>query len=181
MKNHKHKKNMRKILIISGICVVTVLIIFAILEYLNVAHFLKKSVKQTTTTEIAAQAIDYNPPTNEQKKSGEDIKTTNQDNTAAQNSNLSVSITTKNITDSLVQIRSAINGIISNNGDCTITLSKGDQVITKTAKTYALPSDSTCQGFDIDRKELSIGSWDINLSVSINQLTANITDKLILE
>lgn len=182
MRSIKHKKQLKRNLIISAIVIFIILVTFMALELFNITHFFINTDQQKNIT-TTSQTINYNQPTVEQKQSGDSIKKSNQDNNTKQNQdgNLSISITTKNTTESLVQIRSIINGTISNNGVCTLTMSQGNKIVTKTANTYALPSDSTCRGFDINRDELSIGNWNINLSVSVNQQTTNITDTMTLE
>jgi hypothetical protein len=117
----------------------------------------------------------YNKPTKGQINAGAkqpDIQT---------NNDLGVSITTINITDTQVQIRSIISGAVSNTGTCTITLTNNGIEVIKTSRTYAMPSNSTCKGFDINNNELSTGTWQFKLSVVVDNKQSSITDSFSLE
>lgn len=57
-------------------------------------------------------------------------------------------------------------------GTCTLTLTKGDQAITKVAEVIYAPEYSTCAGFSIATTELGRGTWDISLSVKTTKGTA---------
>lgn len=81
-----------------------------------------------------------------------------------------VDITAANQNEQVVQVRSSV-GAVSNTGSCTITLSRNDKVITKSAPVQALPTTSTCQGFDIPVSELSVGTWRISLMFESATLT----------
>lgn len=121
-------------------------------------------------------AVNYDKPTDEQKQAGDTIKeqsvgktdtTTSDDPSSPEpqangKSTVDVTITAKNKNGSLLQIRSLI-GTISSSGTCTLTLSKGSAVITKTAGIQPQASESTCKGFDVPLGELSTGNWQINL------------------
>lgn len=124
------------------------------------------------------QTIDLNPPTSEQKAAGETQK--NETSTPT-NNDLGISITSINSSDDPVQIRSVISGAVSNAGTCVLSLSKGSSLITINSGTYAMPSSSTCMGFDINRSDLSIGQWQLTLTVSIDGTESSLTDRFSLD
>lgn len=126
-----------------------------------------KEIEEATTPETK---IDLNPPTEEQVEIGQDIK--EHVNEKTQSTIFSITITSAGIHGDLLQIRAVVNGAISNDGVCDLTLTGPSGTIEKTAKTYALASYSTCQGFDINRTGLSPGKWTINLTVTIDGETA---------
>lgn len=120
--------------------------------------------------------IDLDPPTTEQVNAGQDIKkAANDENKLA---TFGVYITSANINNNIVQIRAVINGLVSSDDTCLLTLTKDVESIQKTAPTYALPSSSTCQGFDVSISELSTGTWSINLSVTASNETANAVSEI---
>lgn len=134
------------------------------------------STKTTDTTNV----VNYDAPTDEQKKAGTDIKTSTQQPPTT--SDISAVITSANVNGDIVQIRAIINGAVSGTGTCTLALTNAGTVVTKTAATYAAPSSSTCAGFDINRSELpNKGIWDINLTVTVGSNTASATKKITLE
>lgn len=132
-----------------------------------------------TDSPIVNQTIDLNPPTTDQKAAGEAQKAAN--NTPSESTTVHTTITSANANDDLVQIRAIINGAISSTGSCDLTLTNNNMVIAKTSATYALPASSTCQGFDINRSELSVGTWAISLTVTIDTETATATSEVVLE
>ena len=144
----------------------------------------KKTNSNTTST------INLEPPTTEQKQAAEEIKTstattTTNSSTVTKNptvsTTMSISISATNVTSDLVQIRAIIVGATSDSGSCTLVLTNGESTITKASSTYRLPSSSTCQGFDINRSELSNGEWNINLTATIGTETAVTSGKITLE
>ncbi|MDQ3064774.1 MAG: hypothetical protein M3Q36_00710 [bacterium] len=124
--------------------------------------------------------VDYNPPTDDQKTAGEKIKeqsiekdelgkpgTDGPESGQGNDENINVTITSANQQGSILRIRSLID-IVTNTGTCTITLTKGSAVVTKTSDIQAMANSSTCKGFDIPTSELSAGQWHIQLNVSSN-------------
>lgn len=142
--------------------------------------------------------INYSPPTEAQKKAGDKVKqnTTNNDSpkpSTESGSELPAPIPQSNgkgkvditITDAsqngpTFRVRSEILAI-TNTGTCTLTLTKSGQVVTKTAGVQALPSSSTCQGFDIPSNELSSGTWTLSLRFENNTLVADTTKTVTMQ
>lgn len=173
-KSNKKKLN-KKILLIITICLILFGLLLFILETFNVTHFVNKP-KVIDQTPVVL--IDNNTPTTEQKAAGEIQKKASKEVT---NNDLGISITSINTSIDPIQIRSIISGAVSNSGNCTLELIKGDIIILKTSETYALPSSSTCKGFDINKSELSIGLWQIKLTVNMGSKESSITDSFNLE
>lgn len=116
--------------------------------------------------------INYEPPTDEQKAAGdrqkeETINKTDDNNDPPNGEDsISVSYTAVNQTDGQLLVRALI-GAVSNDGTCSLTLTKGDAVVKKTAGMQSGPNSSTCKGFNISVSELSPGNWTILLQVKI--------------
>lgn len=177
MKTHKKlaRKNIFYILII---IVIFSAIIIGCIYYYRSSNTNHKSAGQSEVVNAANQIIDSNPPTVDQKQAGENQKITNQTPVSTTASTI---ITVKNVTADMLQIRSMTSGAISDSGVCSLTLTNNDKVITKTASTYAMPSSSTCQGFNIDRTELTNGTWKISLTVVIGNERSSTNDEITLE
>lgn len=158
---------------------ITIIVISAVIALCSyfIWQYKFNQPKPINNTDIN-HTIDLNPPTNDQKAAGEAQKNETSNPT---NNELGISITTIDTSNNPVQIRSVISGAISNSGTCTLNLTKNGTTITKTAETYAMPSSSTCNGFEINKNELSSGEWQIKLTVNIEGKESSITDSFSLE
>lgn len=76
-----------------------------------------------------------------------------------------------------VRVRNLIKTVASD-GTCTLTLTNGNTTATKTSGIQALPSSSTCKGFDVPTSELSPGDWNITIAVTINGSTGSASKTL---
>jgi multidrug efflux pump subunit AcrB len=181
MKTQKsNKKTRNNILKVSAVILAVLLVIFLIFNLQNI----KQSFFADNNQNNLNENINLNPPTEEQKQAGEDIKEKNiqEESNKLINNILGISITYIDASASdFISISSVITGAITNSGTCSLSLTKGDYVINKEASTYALPSSSTCMGFDIEKSELSNGTWKVELSVTVNDQTSTIFDEFILE
>ncbi len=142
---------------------------------------------------------DYKPATPEQQKSGVDIKKdsvnnqqdpskpstgsndipSNPQSQASGKSTVALDITSHSQTSSTYQIRTLI-GATTNEGTCTLTLTKNTSNVTKTAPVSALAKTTTCQGFDIPMTELTAGTWQLNIIFSNSTLTGTATETIII-
>ena len=133
---------------------------------------------KTQTPDTSNQPFNTQPPTDEQIKNGANTKDNTQTNSDKNKpGKLIVSLSAINQTSSLLQIR-AITSTVSGAGSCSLTLTNGDKVVTKTADLQALPSSSTCKGFDVAKSELSKGIWKITVDITIGTQSGTITDSV---
>lgn len=170
--NTSHKK--RNVIIIAGTVSLLVAALAAALllpnSPISITH------KQQDKT---GSSIDYNKPTTEQKSAGEEQKkatavpsqdtktTTPAPNTTPDTSGaFGVSFTALSQVDGQVLVRNLID-TVSNSGTCTLTLTKGASTVVKQSDIQAGPSSSTCKGFNVPTSELSVGVWQVNVSVAI--------------
>ncbi|EDK72668.1 hypothetical protein TM7_0169 [candidate division TM7 genomosp. GTL1] len=133
---------------------------------------------QTSTD--ANNQINYDPPTDEQKESGDQAADkenadTSEDLPAKPSGNdesttppadtqkVGVQITAANQNSGQLQVRTIIQTV--NPGTCTLKLSRsGSQSITQTAPTQPLSSTSTCQGFNVSTSGLAKGAWHLTVT-----------------
>ncbi len=112
-------------------------------------------------------------PTQPSTKNGDDTNTNVADTT--------LTITSANQNNNVLQIRTLISSIWSN-GTCTLTLSKeGYNTVTKTAGVQSLASDSTCKGFDIPTSELGAGVWSAKISATNGTDTVSSTKEVTIK
>jgi len=96
-------------------------------------------------------------------------------------SSINAEITSANQDTSRLRIRILIQTVTSD-GSCTLTMQGPDgKTYSATAGVQALPSTSTCKGFDIPLSQLSSGSWTIKLTFSNTNLTASATKAITIQ
>lgn len=173
----KNNNKRNKIVILSLLGLVLVVASLVVLESLHITDFINQPPNDKENAN-QVQSINYEKPTDEQKAAGDLQKKANQSQT---NNSLGISITYINTSIDPIQIRSTISGAITNNGNCTLSLTKGSRTITKTSETYALPNSSTCKGFDIQKSELAAGAWQVKIAVTVNNVTSSVTDSFTME
>jgi hypothetical protein len=142
--------------------------------------------KPNDTSNPNKSHINYDKPTNDQKKAGEQTADTSKQNaenssqgaaSSVGNSKKSVNVLISALAQngSMLQIRTLIS-TITNTGICTLTLTKvGSSTVTKTAETQTLPSSTTCKGFDVPVSELSNGQWNVSVAFENDSLTGTAT------
>lgn len=193
MKRITPKKTIKKYYLITA-AVVLVLALGAVIY----VYAFNGSIFGWKKTPASDSSINYSPPTEEQKKAGENTKDASLNSSQEQKpnntnetpapptptqgskSNVSLVITAANQNPTSLQIRSEI-GIVTSEGTCTLTLTKDSKTITKTANIQALPRISTCQGFDIPLSELSSGQWSAALHFENSTLVADTTKQITVQ
>lgn len=100
-----------------------------------------------------------------------DNKTTIQNEPTDTASKTQLTITYVNQNENTLHIRTLINSLWAN-GQCTLSLTKDSVEVKETVNIEALPSSSTCQGFDIPISKLSIGTWHTKIVANQNSDTA---------
>jgi hypothetical protein len=172
-KIYKRHTNHKKFIITCAIVVVVVGVFGCLYLKLNDENGSTNDTKQTTQTKNNSKPS---------SPSQTNTSPTDKPSDSPTSSDISVIISGINISSDTVQIRSVINGVITNSGQCTLTLtSESGNVVTKTSDTYALPASSTCMGFDINKSELQSSKWHVLLSVKISGKTSTITDDFTIE
>jgi len=176
----------RKILI-----VVIAILVAATIVYTVYAAVLKhnstdsSNPTDTSSSSSSNKKVDSSPATPQQVQAGNDTKLNTVNNSAQSGTGsstpLSVSITAANQNGATVSVRSLIDGIVSQSGTCTITVTNGSKTYSNTASVQALANSSTCQGFDIQTSQLGTGSWNIQLSVSIGTQTGSVAKSLAVQ
>lgn len=119
--------------------------------------------------------VDYNPPTEEQRKAGEEIKQESikseeeaEQNDEADVGEVVVDITSVNQNNGQLQLRTLVHTL--DNGECTLTLSgPNNQSKQYSASTQSFASNSSCQGFDVPVSELSSGEWRAEIIFTSDQ------------
>lgn len=131
----------------------------------------------------SGSSTNLDKPTDGQVQAGSDIKKENLDKAngdsdtppapvtqpGSDKKSVEIIITAANQNNNVLQIRTQI-ATVTSTGKCTLTLSKAEQTVTKTADIQPLASTSACKGFDIPVSELSLGSWQATLTYENDSL-----------
>lgn len=128
--------------------------------------FLSNADTSSSPAQPAVNVVDYGPPkdTDKIQPSSKDQAASPTDETPGEVSKLNVQLTQTRQEGQTVYIRTLIEG--TNGGDCTLTLSKGDYRIEKTAPVGVQASYAVCQGFNIPVTEFKeSGDWDVIINV----------------
>jgi cytoskeletal protein RodZ len=168
-----NKRSSSKRLIVS-IAVVVVLLAAA------VGYFLWKQYQNNHNADdkTSSSSIDLSTPTKEQIKEGNDAKNETIKNDSNSNDtpdkSISNEITSASVSGDTLYIRNEIMGVYAD-GTCKLTLTKGSETITRQAGLQPGPQSTTCKGFNIPTSQLSRGTWNVILTVTINDKTADAT------
>ena len=169
----KTKKTVNKKLKYRALCLYFVpvvllsgLAMFALDKYhvINLFNYQDIKVENSNQTNI-----DYNTPSQEQIDAGNQTKDSSSDQPIRTNSDFSATISSLFSDGTTLHVRAIINGAISSSGTCELTIQRADGTVQKTltASSYAMPSYTTCQGFDISNSELTKGNLNAILTVTI--------------
>lgn len=182
-KNLQKRSGFKYTVLITFIILFFVFTIILLLEKNGITNLYdnNKNIENNSTN------IDYNEPTINQINAGNSVKSSGSSDTppapteipGSDKKSVQLMITSKNQTDTVFQIRALISAV-ENNGTCTLTLSNSNKTVTKTAKSQALSTTSTCQGFDVPISELSSGSWDVLIEYNSDTLTGKVTEEIII-
>jgi hypothetical protein len=186
MKIIKNKRFPNKIIV--AVSVILVLII----STLTYVYVFKGSLFGWSAYKVKTSdknSIDNSPATSEQQDAGTRAKSGSKSDTppepttipGSDKKSVQMIITAANQNGSILQIRALISAVV-NTGTCTLTLTKASQpTITQTANTQALSSTSTCQGFDVQTSELSVGTWHILVEYVSDTLIGSTTKDIVIE
>lgn len=182
-------KNTKKTLLIAFPVILLVIILLAISAYYKVGPFAPK----------INNAINFDKPTSEQVDTGSQTKqqtidqSNNKDNTGSDptpapqpvegsdKKTVNMEITAINQTNTALQIRTLIQTITSE-GTCSLSMNgPSGKTYTSTATIQALPSSSTCKGFDVPLTELSQGVWMITVSFTNDNLATSATREITIK
>jgi outer membrane lipoprotein-sorting protein len=161
--------------------IITLVILTLVVGGLAWKHF---SSNKSQGASQPTETINYNPPTNEEKKAGDnvDIKkntppTTSQPpsqtSTNEVSGSASVAITDANVYNGQVEVRAFVSNMIAD-GTCTYTFTSSTKTITKTSPAKADVSTTNCLTLDFNVSELSgYKKWVVTVKYENQQKTAS--------
>lgn len=171
IKNARPKRKIRNLLLL-----LLVVGVFSLAYYFYMGGTNNRSTTDVNLDEPTEEQIDAGKnaklKTVQEDQETKKVKTTDKDSDPDNSSSsFTTQITTKSINSDALQVRNVINGVFSQ-GACKLVLTKGSNIVTKSADIQALAQSSTCKGFDVPLSQLTSGTWQIDLSVTIDNETA---------
>jgi hypothetical protein len=175
----KQIKNIKLLFILAAFILVAATLFT--LEKLHVTNFIHK---KPSTSVQGPESINFNPPTDEEKKAGDnvDIKKntppTSTTQTPPQTTKevtgyASVAITDANVYNGQVEVRAFVSNMIAD-GTCTYTFTSGTKTVTKTSPAKADASTTNCLTLDFSVSELSYSKkWTVTVKYENQQKTAS--------
>lgn len=168
----KHQKKKSPLLIVIPLLMVLV-IIAALIKRDTVKNWFKEDPKSTTQTQLPeasnpnVNVVNLEPSTPADNQQINDQKNNADKPQQTTNASIGATITSATISADYARIRVLITGAAS--GTCNLTLTSPDGTITiqKTAPVVLKESLYSCDGFDINKSELSVnGTWKISVVVT---------------
>lgn len=174
MQTKNQRKKRLRIIITAVLLLACIVLSISFLVYQNKASKSEGVSPPSNTSNL--NNIDYGPPTDEQQNAVRDNDVKTQDPVSLPNngSPIPLSFTATAQNGSTLQTRVLIHELLGS-GTCTLTLTKqGQDSITATSTTQALPSSSTCQGFNTPTDNLEKGIWKVTVSVSSHNRSGSV-------
>lgn len=187
MKIKKQKKKSNKKLLLGSLAIVLLIIGLA---------FWYASANKLWFFADTNKSINYGPATEDEKKAGEDVKnsnageqnkptnpdqspptTPNNDGT----NNVGVKITAANQDGMTFYVRALIQTVTSS-GTCTLTMAgPSNKAYSATAAVQALPSTTTCAGFNIPVSSLAPGNWTVTVNFENSNLKGSVSQEVSIQ
>lgn len=155
---------------------ITILILLLVVSALTMYAYMKKIGPFANSTSSTSPAINYDPPSKEEKETGESIKESITDtapgsdplpaptpSTDGSKPTVGIKITAAAQNGTTLSIRTLLQ-TISSTGTCALNMTgPAGKSYTASAEVQAGPSSSTCKGFDIPVSSLAPGNWDVTV------------------
>jgi hypothetical protein len=170
-KNIKNKKSfIYKILLLLGLFIITIIA----LEITGTTNIFSPNTPKSTSIGSETNNINLNPPTEQEKESGDIRKeeiVSNQNNDNPPPSDANLVIVDANQYNDEVEVRSFVSNIVED-GECTITFSKGAEIFEKVVPAIADASSTPCLSLVVALDEFnSSGTWNVEVSYKNSQET----------
>lgn len=130
----------------------------------------KKNAEESSSTTAPPNTVNYQTPSDKELAAGREIKervastSNSDDHTDQHQTNAEISISSAQVTDGTLYIRTIIS-LVTNNGTCQLSLiGPNDKTYSATSSVRAMATSSTCQGFNIPLSSLEKGIWSATVT-----------------
>lgn len=142
--------------------------------------------KSSHSTKNASSEINYNPPTDEDKKATEEHKDQLAEEqkqpapTPTPGDTVTPVINRVELFEGNIEVSSYVPGIIEEGGTCTITATRGSGKVTKQVTGLRNATNTSCQTVQIPRSEFpSSGDWVFKVSYSSSKYNGTSSSKTV--
>ena len=159
-----------------------IIVAATIVALISVGAFTYSQFSGNDEKEQTEKKVNYDSPKQEQVQAGNDKKSeiVKQDSTPSQpTAALNLSVTASQQNGETVQIRTLIDNVVAS-GTCQIELTQRSKKVSKSVPLQALPSSSTCQGFDIPTSELGAGLWEFSITATSDSASGNVNGTVVV-
>lgn len=128
----------------------------------------------TDSTQAESEEINFSPPTEAEKKQTEEFKKnleTQSEQPQPTGKTVKPVITSYGIYESNVEVASRVPGTFEGGGTCTLKLTKGSKVVSKSRKAIQNVSEMSCGYITIPTSQLSSGTWSATVSYKSQELS----------
>lgn len=184
MKSLQTKSKIRTISLILGCLIVLAASLAAAAYFFKLGPFsatpqnIQTEKEKKVGTDIKKQTIDNS---SKGKQTGSDPSPSPTPIPNSNKSTVGADITSVNQDASLLHIRALVQAVTSS-GTCTLAMTGPQQkTYSSSASVQALPSTSTCKGFDIPLSQLEKGDWKITITFNNDKLTASASKNITIQ
>jgi len=150
--------------------VISILLLLAVFGLIAAVMFIMHINPFTTNknmTTLENSSINFDSPTDEEIEAGTIIKKDSLENTDKSDTNQEITVSLEAIQNGDKVVFSTLIQAISNNGNCSLTITSNNETVTETSDVFANPSSSSCKGFSVETSRLPKGLWVATLTVNI--------------
>lgn len=169
--NNKKLSQKNKILMLAVLSLL--LVVGASAYYLNDRK--DTATPPSDVTQAEGEKINFNPPTENEKKQTEEFKKNleTQPEQGPQSTGKTVKpvITSYGVYGGDVEVASRVPGAFEGSGTCTLKLSMGGKVVSKSRKAIQNVSEMSCGFITIPTSQLSSGTWSATVSYKSQELS----------
>jgi hypothetical protein len=172
-----------KRILLCGLVVLVVVVVAVLLLNRQNRPLTEVTATSNDAADSGDAAINYGPPTKEEKQQAEDHKDElvrqAENQGASSKKEVTVSITSAtSVSGPSVTITGFVQGIVEDGATCTATLTKDSDTKTAISKAFADANTTQCQPVVV---QLSPGSWQLTLSYSSSSASGSSTKTLTVQ
>jgi len=166
-------KNYKKMIVVIIAAVMVLAAGLVGYNYIRASHSTPpSSSNDNSSSDKKINDINLAPPTTGETTAGEVIKKNSIDSqSTATGDNSAVSVTVQGLKKDTQVVFDTLIQAVSNDGQCSLSITSGGQTVVKTTGIFANPSSSSCKGFSVSTSELPKGTWTATLTVTIGSRT----------
>lgn len=126
----------------------------------------------TTSVSTEKGQINYDPPTEEEQKAGDNVKEKLDGNSEPETNDddsiksVKPEITYSGVYEGNVEVNSYVPGIFENSGKCTLTLKKDGKTVSQSKTAVPNVSEMSCGVIKVPVSKLSSGTWSATVTYS---------------